>query len=101
MAVRERIRINGEPISEDLFAKYSEDVWNRLEDTKDQHIVFGQEAMAGDDAKKAIRDQRAHPDKPIYFRYLTLLALHAFVQEKVRRRDKVAVDVGRRDSFAF
>ena len=34
--MRERIRIDGAPISEDLFAKYTEDVWNRLEATKDQ-----------------------------------------------------------------
>ncbi|KAI8337294.1 Mur ligase [Chlamydoabsidia padenii] len=89
VAVRERIRINGEPINEDLFAKYSEEVWNRLEDTKDQHVVFGEEHM--DNPKKAIRDQRTHPDKPIYFRYLTLLALHAFVQEKV---DVAILEVG-------
>jgi folylpolyglutamate synthase len=36
VAMRERIRIDGAPISEDLFAKYTEDVWNRLEATKDQ-----------------------------------------------------------------
>ncbi|ORZ07700.1 Mur ligase [Absidia repens] len=91
VAVRERIRINGEPISEELFAKYSEDVWTRLENTKDQHVIFGQEFMTADDPKKAIRDQRAQPDKPIYFRYLTLLALHAFVQEKV---DVAILEVG-------
>lgn len=37
--MRERIRINGDPISEDLFAKYTEDVWNRLEATKDQAVL--------------------------------------------------------------
>lgn len=30
-AVRERIRINGEPISETEFAKYFFEVWDRLE----------------------------------------------------------------------
>lgn len=30
-AVRERIRINGEPISEELFAKYFFEVWEKLE----------------------------------------------------------------------
>lgn len=30
-AVRERIRVNGEPLSEDLFAKYFFEVWERLE----------------------------------------------------------------------
>ena len=31
IAVRERIRINSAPISEDLFAKYFFEVWDRLE----------------------------------------------------------------------
>lgn len=32
IAVRERIRVNGVPISEELFAKFFFDVWDRLED---------------------------------------------------------------------
>jgi folylpolyglutamate synthase len=32
VAVRERIRINGVPISEELFAKFFFDVWDRLEE---------------------------------------------------------------------
>ncbi|CAO3594937.1 unnamed protein product [Absidia cylindrospora] len=87
VAVRERIRINGKPISEDLFAKYSEDIWTRLENTKDQQFSFDKQL----DSTKTIRDQRTHPDKPIYFRYLTLLALHTFMQEKV---DVAILEVG-------
>jgi folylpolyglutamate synthase len=34
LEVRERIRINGSPISKDLFAKYFFDVWDRLEANK-------------------------------------------------------------------
>lgn len=30
-AVRERIRVNGEPLSEEAFAKYFFEVWERLE----------------------------------------------------------------------
>ena len=30
-AVRERIRIDGEPISEELFAKFFFEIWERLE----------------------------------------------------------------------
>ena len=33
IAVRERIRVNGVPISEELFAKFFFDVWDRLEET--------------------------------------------------------------------
>lgn len=31
VAVRERIRINGEPIAEELFAKYFFEIWERLQ----------------------------------------------------------------------
>ena len=34
LEVRERIRIDGEPISKDKFAKYFFNVWDRLESTK-------------------------------------------------------------------
>jgi folylpolyglutamate synthase len=82
VAVRERIRINGVPISEALFAKYSQDVWERLEATKEEAIKAMN--LSEQDTKKALRNTREHPDKPIYFRYLTLVALHAFIEEKVR-----------------
>ncbi|KAJ8521967.1 hypothetical protein ONZ45_g1374 [Pleurotus djamor] len=41
VAVRERIRINGAPISEDAFTKYFYDVWDRLEanDTASKFVV--------------------------------------------------------------
>ncbi|KAK2624896.1 hypothetical protein QTJ16_006089 [Diplocarpon rosae] len=60
--VRERIRIDGVPISEELFTRYFYDLWDRL---------CGAGVETGG-------------EKPGYFRYLTLLALHAFVQEGVR-----------------
>lgn len=34
VAMRERIRINGVPLSEEKFAAYSQQVWERLEATK-------------------------------------------------------------------
>ncbi|KAF9085540.1 Folylpolyglutamate synthetase [Mortierella sp. AD031] len=58
MEVRERIRINGAPISQELFAKYFFEVWDRLDSTGDK-------------------------SKPGYFRFLTVLAFHVFKQEKV------------------
>ncbi|KAF9969229.1 Folylpolyglutamate synthetase [Actinomortierella ambigua] len=66
MEVRERIRINGVPISQELFAKYFFEVWDRLEATADK-------------------------SKPGYFRFLTVLAFHAFKQEKV---DAAILEVG-------
>lgn len=67
--VRERIRINGKPISKDLFTKYFWQVYNRLEETKD-------------------RDSGA---MPAYFRFLTILAFHIFLHEKI---DVAILEVG-------
>jgi folylpolyglutamate synthase len=61
VAVRERIRINGKPISEAKFAEYSQQVWEKL---------------------------KGQAQQPVYFRYLTLLALHTFIQEKVLYEEK-------------
>lgn len=60
MSVRERIRLNSKPISEDLFAKYFFEVWNSLRMDKDS----------------------SNPT-PNYFRFLTLMSFHVFLQEKV------------------
>ncbi|KAI9104747.1 Mur ligase [Phlyctochytrium arcticum] len=75
---RERIRINGKPIDRDLFAKYFFDVWGALEKNK----------PADTDVDM--------PDKPQYFRYLTLMAFHALLSEKV---DVVLLEVGMGGQF--
>ncbi|NWS72169.1 FOLC protein, partial [Crotophaga sulcirostris] len=67
--VRERIRINGQPISKEQFSKYFWLVYNRLEETKDP----------------------ARASMPAYFRFLTIMAFHVFLQEKV---DLAVVEVG-------
>ncbi|XP_031810552.1 folylpolyglutamate synthase, mitochondrial isoform X3 [Sarcophilus harrisii] len=67
--VRERIRINGEPISPELFTKYFWRLYHRLEETKDDTCV----------------------SMPPYFRFLTIMAFHVFLQEKV---DLAVVEVG-------
>ncbi|KAL1915146.1 uncharacterized protein VTP21DRAFT_7627 [Calcarisporiella thermophila] len=72
IAVRERIRIDGRPLSEEQFAKYFFECWDRLEATKGE-VPEGQ------------------PEKPVYFRFLTLLAFHVFMQEKI---DVVVLEVG-------
>ncbi|KAL8869781.1 MAG: hypothetical protein Q9174_004013 [Haloplaca sp. 1 TL-2023] len=64
--VRERIQINNEPLSEELFAKYFFETWDRLEESA---------------------RQRGEPTdttaKPSYFRFLTLMAFHTYVREEV------------------
>ncbi|KAI5789716.1 Mur ligase [Peziza echinospora] len=71
-SVRERIQINNKPISKYLFAKYFFDVWDRLEES----------------AELEGRDPR---EKPVYFRYLTLMAFHVYIQEGV---DVVVLETG-------
>ncbi|KAA8910082.1 putative tetrahydrofolylpolyglutamate synthase [Sphaerosporella brunnea] len=71
-AVRERIQINGEPISEETFAKYFFEVWDRIEES----------------AKTEGLDRA---DKPAYFRFLTLMAFHTYMREGV---DTAIFEVG-------
>ncbi|XP_058380112.1 folylpolyglutamate synthase, mitochondrial isoform X2 [Diceros bicornis minor] len=68
--VRERIRINGQPISPELFTKHFWRLYQRLEETKDGSSCASM---------------------PAYFRFLTLMAFHVFLQEKV---DLAVVEVG-------
>ncbi|KAN0126924.1 FolC bifunctional protein [Russula decolorans] len=72
VAVRERIRINGVPISEELFAKFFFDVWDRLEENQQREIS-------------------TRTPKPMYFRFVTLMAFHAFLTLKV---DATILEVG-------
>ncbi|KAI5291903.1 Folylpolyglutamate synthetase [Ascosphaera acerosa] len=65
--VRERIKINDEPLPEPLFARYFFEVWDRLEAA----------------AVAAGVDPKAPGSKPVYFRYLTLMAFHTFLSEGV------------------
>nr|AAK69546.1 folylpoly-gammaglutamate synthetase precursor [Cricetulus griseus] len=67
--VRERIRINGKPISPELFTKHFWRLYHQLEEFKDD----------------------SHVSMPAYFRFLTLMAFHVFLQEKV---DLAVVEVG-------
>lgn len=75
-SVRERICIDGAPISEEKFAKYFFELWDRLSGSKSdtgEYPTFGQDI------------------KPVYFRYLTLLSFHVFLQEGV---DTAIYEVG-------
>ncbi|PUU83488.1 Mur ligase [Tuber borchii] len=63
-AVRERIQLDGAPLSEELFAKYFFEVWDRLE-------------------ASAVKEGRDPTVKPVYFRFLTLVAFHTYLSENV------------------
>lgn len=64
--VRERIQINNQPLSEEVFAKYFFEIWDRMDDAAR--------------AKGLPADRTA---KPAYFRYLTLMAFHTYLREGV------------------
>ena len=66
--VRERIRINGSPIDEKSFTTSFSTVYNLIREKK-----------------------LAHEEMPAYFKFLTLLAFHIFVKEKV---DVAIIEVG-------
>jgi folylpolyglutamate synthase len=77
VAVRERIRIDSVPLSEELFARYFFQVWDRLEATTPPSPVSTTDAQDQD------AFLRLAPPKPIYARYLTLMSWHVFLQEGV------------------
>lgn len=73
VAVRERIRINGQPLTEERFTQYFFDVWNSLEGDVNSD------------------DGATLPPKPAYFRFMTLMAFHTFLTENV---DATVLEVG-------
>ncbi|KAF8624125.1 hypothetical protein AX15_006032 [Amanita polypyramis BW_CC] len=64
VAVRERIRINGVPLSENDFTRYFYEVWDRLQEN-------------------TVRRFESTSLMPNYFRFLTLLAFHTLLCENV------------------
>lgn len=73
--VRERIQINGQPLSEEQFAHYFFDTWDRLERA----------------AAEEGEDPGAPAAKPVYFRFLTLMAFHTYMSEGV---DAAVIECG-------
>ncbi|KAI0505789.1 tetrahydrofolylpolyglutamate synthase [Xylaria bambusicola] len=73
IAVRERIRIDGAPVSEELFARYFFEVWDRLGETEARDGPMTIDERLGVPT----------PPRPIYARYLTLMSYHVFLQEGV------------------
>ncbi|KAF7597211.1 Folylpolyglutamate synthetase [Aspergillus hancockii] len=72
---RERIQIDSAPLSEEKFAQYFFEVWDRLDEA----------------ARVAGEDPAELRTKPQYFRYLTLMAFHAYLSEGV---DAAVIECG-------
>lgn len=108
MQVRERIRINGQPISPELFTKHFWPLYHRLEETKvpmQEGWWVGRAGVLGSPGGCCVsrdpispeqrwqgprptcsrpQDSSSYVSMPTYFRFLTLMAFHVFLQEKVR-----------------
>lgn len=76
VTVRERICLDGEAISQDKFTTYFFEVWNRLSDAARK---AGDELPEGDEL-----GADGPSTKPFYFRFLTLVAFHAFLREGIK-----------------
>ncbi|PWN30430.1 FolC bifunctional protein [Jaminaea rosea] len=79
LLVRERIRLDGMPIDEETFTRAFWRIW---------------------DAFEATADQRARPEvtpaRPVYFKFLTVLALHIFLSMPSIRAVILEVGIGGR-----
>jgi folylpolyglutamate synthase len=75
---RERIAIQGEQISQGLFTEAFFELWERLSD-------------AAKKDGKSLTEADGPSSKPFFFRFMTLLAWHIFLREKV---DSVVLECG-------
>ncbi|KAL3782420.1 hypothetical protein ACHAWO_007109 [Cyclotella atomus] len=84
VCIRERIRMNGLPISEEAFAKVYWAIRNRLESHNDS-----------DDAPSSSENELPPlPVLPGYFRMLTLMAIYTFCYCKSPKIDAMLLEVG-------
>ncbi|KAI3338162.1 folylpolyglutamate synthase [Ustulina deusta] len=97
VSVRERIAIDGSPISRDLFARYFFEVWDacteaaraelaaRRTGTVGKPCGYGGPAGGDGNGEEISEEELQGPStKPFYFRFLTIVALRAFLGEGVR-----------------
>lgn len=77
VTVRERIQLDGRPISRPLFARYFFEVWDAL-------TASARAEAAASGQRIPEEELRGPASKPFYFRFLTILAFHAFLREGVR-----------------
>ncbi|KAL6441214.1 hypothetical protein ACFW04_003478 [Cataglyphis niger] len=68
VSVRERIRLNGQPISQSHFSHYFWDIYRRLEQKRE-----------------------CESDMPTYFKFLTILSFHVFLEANI---DVLILEVG-------
>ncbi|KAI0548432.1 FolC bifunctional protein [Xylaria curta] len=84
VSVRERIAINGEAISRDLFARYFFEVWDACTEAARAELASQRSNSDGKGEEISEEHLTGPATKPFYFRFLTLVALRAFLGEGVR-----------------
>ncbi|GAW21101.1 hypothetical protein ANO14919_106180 [Xylariales sp. No.14919] len=91
VSVRERIAIDGSPISRDLFARYFFEVWDACTEAARAELAAqqagrpdGENGRAGEAEVVSEEELQGPATKPFYFRFLTIVALRAFLGEGVR-----------------
>ena len=93
VSVRERILLDGVPIRRDLFARYFFEVWDALTEAARAEAIAQLSSSPSSPSQPATkvalseaqeRELRGPATKPFYFRFLTILALHAFRCEGIR-----------------
>ncbi|KAI1495514.1 FolC bifunctional protein [Biscogniauxia marginata] len=82
VSVRERIQLDGRPISQELFAKYFFEVW----DAFTASARAERSRRGGGEVSVSVSDAELEgpATKPFYFRFLTIMAFHVFLAEGVR-----------------
>lgn len=88
VAVRERIRINGTPISEDEFTKYFFEVWDLLEKNPSVSYLLRAAHLSRLTFLPKKRALPSTPLRPNYFRFMTIVAFHAFLSLNVNLTSK-------------
>ncbi|KAI1282861.1 FolC bifunctional protein [Xylaria sp. FL0933] len=87
VSVRERIAIDGAPISRDLFARYFFEVWDACTEAARAELAArraGEDGNRGEEIEISEEELQGPATKPFYFRFLTIVALRAFLGEGVR-----------------
>lgn len=91
IAVRERIRLGNQPLSEALFTKYFFEVYDRLSSPFPCSSSSSSSPSTGTGTEWLYPEDAEPGSKPIYSRYLTLLAFHVFLREGV---DAAVIETG-------
>ncbi|KAH6657385.1 Mur ligase, partial [Truncatella angustata] len=82
VSVRERIVLDGQPISQELFTRYFFEVWDAMTSSGRAEYLQQNPETKADERLEA--ELQGPATKPFYFRFLTIMAFHVFLREGVK-----------------